>query len=194
MFFPQAQPHYRHRYNMLFILAYYAFHCAVFFAEVVLKNMLLPFIMLNGGYSQNGAGRGLRGTFAHGSMLDVWLVPCSREKLTFGELLFAPFAWIRLGWYLQTISVLKELENQTRERVRARFSIFSDQWQVSSACGTQNNVQHCRLACTVTRTAVVGGKRRVRLGFVSPHRNRFYTWRFGCSGFVFAVIGFCHRL
>ena len=47
---------------------------------------------LNGGYSQNGAGRGLRGTFAHGSMLDVWLVECGREKLTFGELLFAPFA------------------------------------------------------------------------------------------------------
>ena len=46
----------------------------------------------NGGYSQNGAGRGLRGTFAHGSMLDVWLVECGREKLTFGELLFAPFA------------------------------------------------------------------------------------------------------
>ena len=35
---------------------------------------------------------GLRGTFAHGSMLDVWLVECGREKLTFGELLFAPFA------------------------------------------------------------------------------------------------------
>ena len=34
----------------------------------------------NGGYSQNGAGRGLRGTFAHGSMLDVWLVECSREN------------------------------------------------------------------------------------------------------------------
>ena len=29
--------------------------------------------MINGGYSQNGAGLGLRGTFAHGSMLDVWL-------------------------------------------------------------------------------------------------------------------------
>ena len=34
----------------------------------------------NGGYSQNGAGRGLRGTFAHGSMLDVCLVECSREN------------------------------------------------------------------------------------------------------------------
>ena len=43
----------------------------------------------NGGYSQNGGGRGRRGTFAHGSMLDVWVV-CGREKLTFGELLFAP--------------------------------------------------------------------------------------------------------
>ena len=45
-----------------------------------------------GGYSQNGAGWGLRGTFAHGCMLDVWLVECGRAKLTFGELLFAPFA------------------------------------------------------------------------------------------------------
>ena len=32
------------------------------------------FFLHNGGYSQNGAGRGLRGTFAHGYMLDAWLV------------------------------------------------------------------------------------------------------------------------
>ena len=60
----------------------------------------------------------------------------------------------------------------------------------SEQCGTQNNVQHCRLACSVTRTAVVSGKRR----FCFPHRKGFHTLRFGCSGFVFAVIGFCHRL
>ena len=70
----------------------------------------------NGGYSQNGACRGLRGTFAHGSMLDVWLVAWGREKLAFGELLFAPFAWIRLGWYLQTISVFEELEKSSQRR------------------------------------------------------------------------------
>ena len=35
-------------------------------------------------------------------------------------------------------------------------------------CVTQNNVQHCRVACTVTLTAVVGGKRHLRLGFVFP--------------------------
>ena len=34
----------------------------------------------NRGYSQNGAGRGLRGTFVHGCMLDVWLVACGREN------------------------------------------------------------------------------------------------------------------
>ena len=56
----------------------------------------------------------------------------------------------------------------------------------SEQCGTQINVQHCRLACSVTRTAVVGGKRR----FCFPHRKVFHTKRFGCSGFVFAVIGF----
>ena len=46
----------------------------------------------NGGYSQNGAGRGLRNTFVHVCMLDVWLVACGHEKRTFRELLFAPFA------------------------------------------------------------------------------------------------------
>ena len=45
-----------------------------------------------GAIHKNGAGRGLRGTFAHGSTLDVWLVECGREKPTFGELLFASFA------------------------------------------------------------------------------------------------------
>ena len=27
-----------------------------------------------------------------------------------------------------------------------------------------------------------------------PHRKGFHTQRFGCSGLVFVVIGFCHRL
>ena len=71
---------------------------------------------VNWGYSQNGAGRDLRGTFSHGSMLDVWLVAWGREKLTFGELLFASFAWIRLGWYLQTTSVFEELEKSSQRK------------------------------------------------------------------------------
>ena len=56
-----------------------------------------PQFMQNGGYSQNGAGQGLRGTFVHRCMLDIWLVAFGRKKLTIGELLFAPFASIRLG-------------------------------------------------------------------------------------------------
>ena len=40
---------------------------------------------------------------------------------------------------------------------------------VREQCGTQNSVQHCRVACTVARTAVVGGKQNLRFGFV------FYT-------------------
>ena len=35
-------------------------------------------------------------------------------------------------------------------------------------CRTQNNVQHCRASCTVTWTAVVGGKQRLCLCFVLP--------------------------
>ena len=71
-------------------------------------------------WRRSGSG----GTVAHGCMLDVWLVVCSRETLTFAELLFAPFAWIRLGWYLQTIAVFEELENQATERVRASYFYF----------------------------------------------------------------------
>ena len=66
------------------------------FVDSVLNNgpvhQTLVHTISNGGYSQNGADRGLRGTFVHGCMLDVWLVACGREKLTLGELLFAPFA------------------------------------------------------------------------------------------------------
>ena len=65
---------------------------------------------------------------------------------------------------------LTNLKNQTRERVRARCFYFFGS-MTSEQCGTQNNVQHCRLACSVTRTAVVGGKRR----FCFPHRKGFHT-------------------
>ena len=55
----------------------------------------------------------------------------AEKKLTFGELLFAPFAWIRLGWYLQTISVFEELEKIKPEKeLEQDFSIFfSDRWK-----------------------------------------------------------------
>ena len=96
--------------------------------------------IVNGGYSQNGAGRGLRGTFVHGCMLDVWLVACVREKLTLGELLFAPFPWKRVGWYLQTISVFEKLEKSSTERVKARWFYFL-RIDDGEQCGTQNNVQ-----------------------------------------------------
>ena len=94
----------------------------------------LPFLTRNGGYSQNGAGRGLRGTFAHGFMLDVWLVAWGREKLTFGVLLFAPFAWIRLGWYSQTISVFEEREKSSQRKSWSKiFLFFFGSMTVSSA-------------------------------------------------------------
>ena len=53
---------------------------------------------------------------------------------------------------------------------------------------TQNSVQHCRsrVACTVTRTAVVGGKRHFRLGFV------FYTEKSSTPS-VLAVLVLCLR-
>ena len=38
------------------------------------------------------------------------------EKTHLGELLFASFGWIRLGWYLQTISVFEELEKSSQRK------------------------------------------------------------------------------
>ena len=143
----------------------------------------------NGGYSQNGAGRGLRGTFAHGSMLEVWLVAWSQEKLTFRELLFPPFAWIRLGWWAyRRFLCSKNLKNQAKERVRARFFyFFSDRWQWA-VWDSEQRIQHCKwlVVCTVTRTAVVGGKQNLRLGFV------FYTEK-SSTPCVLAVLVLCLR-
>ena len=59
------------------------------------------------------------------------------------------------------------LKNQATERVRARYLCFL-RIDDSEQCTTQNNVQHCRATCTVTWTAVVGGKRHLRLRFRLP--------------------------
>ena len=56
----------------------------------------------------------------------------------------------------------------------------------SEQCGTKNSVQHCRVAWTVAQTAVVGGKRHLRLGFV------FYTEK-SWTPCVLAVLVLCLR-
>ena len=83
--------------------------------------------------------------------------------------------WVRRTW---KIKPEKELEQG--------FSIFFGS-MTSEQCVTQNNVQQCRVACTVTRTAVVGGKRRLRLGFVFPTEK-------GSTPSVLAVLVLCLRL
>ena len=64
------------------------------------------------------------------------------------------------------------------------FSFFFFRIDDSEHCGTQNSVQHCRVAWTVIRTAVVGGKRHLRLGFV------FYTAKSSTPS-VLAVLVLC---
>ena len=140
----------------------------------------------NGGYSQNGAGRGLRGTFAHGSMLDVWLVECGREKLTFGELLFAPFAWIRLGSYLQTVSVFEELEKSNQRKTWSKIFLFfriDDKWAVwdSEQRTTLQTGLYSDTDCGCRRQATPS------LGFCFPHRKRFTPGDL-------AVLALCLRL
>ena len=110
-------------------------------------------------------------------MLDVWLVACGREKLTLGELLLLLLLENTQGDSYRRSLCLKNLQNQATERVRARYFYFL-RIDDSEQCGTQNNVhvvQHCRAPCSVTRTAVVGGKRRLRLRFVLPLFHRFDT-------------------
>ena len=59
---------------------------------------------------------------------------------------------------------------------------------------------YCRL-CSTLQSGLdsdtdCGCRRQAKpsLGFCFLNRTEFNTWRFGCSGIVFAVIGFCHRL
>ena len=143
----------------------------------------------SGGYSQNGAGRGLRGTFVHGCMLDEWLVACDREKLTFGEQLFAPFACIRLGWYLQTIFVFEELENSSHRKSLSKIFLF---FRIDSIeqCGTQNSVQHseCRVQWHGLRLSAASDAFAYVLFFLC------FLLRKGFTSSVLAVLGLCLRL
>ena len=66
------------------------------------------------------------------------------------------------------------------------FSIFiSDRWQWA-VWDSEQRKQHCRVVWTVTLTAVVGGKRHLRLGFV------FYTEKSSTPS-VLAVLVLCLR-
>ena len=58
-----------------------------------------------------------------------------------------------------------------------------------SSVGLRTDLQHCscRVACTVTGTAVVGGERHLRLGFVFPIEK-------GSTPSVLAVLVLCLRL
>ena len=83
---PKLSLFFTHRFDL------HAWVTSTLLLQAGLTSSTLPRPSGNGGYSQNGAGWGLRGTFAHGFMLDVWQVACGREKLTFATLRFAPFA------------------------------------------------------------------------------------------------------
>ena len=67
----------------------------------------------------------------------------------------------------------KNLKNQARERVRARFFYFFFRVDGSEQCGAQNSV-HCRVAWTVTDC---GCRRQAKpsLGFCFLHRKEFNT-------------------
>ena len=110
----------------------------------------------------------------------------AEKKLTLGELLFTPFAWKRVGWYLQTISVFEKLEKIKRQKELEQDITIFLRIDDGEQCGTQNNVQHCRAPSTVTRTTVVGGKRRLRLKLFSPQKKV-------STPSVLAVLALCLR-
>ena len=89
------------------------------------------------------------------------------EKTHLGRAFFAPFLEYTQGDTYRRSLCSKNLKNQATEIVRARYFYFL-RIDGSEQCRTQNNVQHCRASCTVTRTAVVGGKQRLCLCFVLP--------------------------
>ena len=130
---------------------------------------------MGGGAIHKMAPVGICGALLHTST--CWMCGWLREprKLTFGELLFLFLLEYALADTNRRSLCSKSLKNQARERVRGRFFYFfriddSEQW------GTQNNVQHCTVACSVTRTAVVGGKRPLPSpGFCFPHRKEFHA-------------------
>ena len=90
--------------------------------------------------------------------------------------------------------MFEKLENQATERVIARYFYFL-RIDDGEQCGTQNNVR-ATLQSAFYGDTDCGCQRQatpwLEVGF--PTEKSFDTLRFGCSGFVFAVIGFCHRL
>ena len=113
-----------------------------------------------------------------------WLRETEKNSPSESYFLLLLFEYAQGDTYRRSLCA-KNLKNQARERVRARFFYFF-RIDDSDQCGTQNNVQHCRVACTVTRTAVVGGKRHLRLGFVFPTEKSF-------TPSILAVLGLCLR-
>ena len=114
---------------------------------------------------------------------------------------FAPFAWIRLGLHLETISVFEELEKiKQQKELKQDFSVFffSDQWQWAVFPGprTKYNTAQRLLRWQGLRLSV-RGKRRLHLRFVLPlssPQKRVPHLPFWLFWVVFAVIVFCHRL
>ena len=95
----------------------------------------------------------------------LWWATCCSFRMNTLRVILTDDLCVRRTW---KINPQKELEQD--------ISIFL-QTDDSEQCGTQNNVQHCRAPCTVTWTAVVGGKRPLRLrfcsSFVFPTENKF---------------------
>ena len=120
---------------------------------------------------------GLRGTFqVHAGCV----AGCVRPRKTHpGRATSCSFCMNRL-WVIQTISVWEELEKKTSHRKNLEQDIFfTFRIDDSEQCGTQNSVQHCRVPCMVTRTAVVGGKRGCSRW--SPTANQWFFWLYSTA-------------
>ena len=143
----------------------------------------------NGGYSQNGAGAPL---YTGACWINGWLPAAEKNSPSESYFLLLLLEYAQGDTYRRSLCS-KNLKNQATEKVSARYFDFL-RIDGSEQCGTQNNVQHCRAPCAVTPTAVVGGDAfaSVLFSFGFPRRKGFHTLRFGCSGFVFVVLSFCH--
>ena len=125
----------------------------------------------NGGYSQNGAGRVLRGTFAHGSILDVWLVAWGRENLTFGELRSLILLEYAQGDTYRRSLCSKNLKNARERELEQDF--FSDRWQWA----VWDSEQRTTLQSGLYSDTECGWRQQATpsLGFCFPHKKEFHT-------------------
>ena len=108
-----------------------------------------------------------------------------------GRATFGSFCLNTLGVIITDHLCFENSKNQATERVRARYFYFFESMIVSSVLlgTTYNTAEHLVRWHRLWLSAASDAFACVLFCLCFPHKNGLHTQRFGCSGFVFAVIG-----